>query len=404
MVNSREKNQCCGCSACEQMCPKNAISMKMLEEGFCYPEIDMAKCVDCGLCDRVCPFDKSYVGEEATPLVYAALHKNEEVRKKSSSGGVYSAITDYILERGGVVYGVKYDADFSVKHDSAETKEKRDCFRGSKYVQSNVNNTYVKVEDDLAAGRDVLFSGTPCQVEGLNRYLQLKKADTSKLITVDNICHGVASPGIWHEYLDELNKLLEQDEKIEYISMRSKESGWRKQEMIVLTNKRDISKMINENFSWNRLYLSLLTTRSSCFECKFTSYKRVADITLADFWNYENAGIELNDTYGISLILVNRKKGEELFDVIKSQLDYVQSDVKKCWQIHLQFTSNLPVEYEKFWKQYREEGGVTVLKKYTKGTFTNRLIRFVSPMLRKVGLYQPAIKVYSMLGKKKNGK
>ena len=157
--------------------------------------------------------------------------------------------------------------------------------------------------------------------------------------------------------------------------------------MEIKTNRRRISKYVNKKFSWNRLFLSLYVLRPSCFACKFTSYKRPADLTLADFWNFENSGIDLNDKNGVSLVLLNSEKGERLFREIENQLNIANSDKKSSWQIHLEFPNNMPSKRTAFWRDYREKGVEETLKKYTKGSLVNKIIRKVSPILRKLGLY-----------------
>lgn len=401
MVDSKTKRECCGCGGCEQICPVHAIAMREDSEGFLYPQIDKDKCLGCNLCDQVCPFTSNYVGESANPKVYAAICKDEKVCKKSSSGGAFTAISDWILSQQGVVYGVEFDDELRVVHTAAECAADRNRFRGSKYVQSETKDTFNQVEMSLKKGRIVLFTGTPCQIEALNKYMILKKVPTENLYTIDNICHGVASPGIWMQYIQELRKQLRDGESIRYISMRSKRGEWRRQEMDVVTNQRNISKYVNEKFSWNRFFRSFVLTRLSCFDCKFTSYKRCSDLTLADYWNYENAGLSLDDTNGVSLVLVNTEKGERLFEAAKSDLQIAKSTKEACWQIHLEFPNNEPKKRQKFWHDYENMEIGKVLRKYTKGSAMNKLIRFVSPFLRKLGLYTLAAKIHHAIGRKK---
>jgi hypothetical protein len=212
---------------------------------------------------------------------------------------------------------------------------------------------------------------------------------------------ATGSPKLWNEYIAKLKSQLREGEQLKYITMRGKKAPWRKQEMEVITDQRNISGWINQKFSWNRLVLTLFPMRPSCFSCCFTSYKRPGDLTLADFWNFENAGIELDDTNGVSLVLVNSQKGAELFEQAKEQLHVVESNKKACWQIHLEFPNNKPSGYSKFWKDYEKKGAEYTLQKYTKGSAMNKLIRFVSPMLRKLGLYTLIAQLYYKIGKRK---
>lgn len=199
MINIIEKKDCCGCSACVQRCPQQCISLEEDEEGFLYPIINEAACIDCGLCEKVCPVLHS--GDAHKPLkVFAAKNNNEKIRVESSSGGVFTVLAELVIDEGGVVFGAKFGEHWDVIHDYTETKEGLAAFRGSKYVQSRIGDCFNKAKSFLVQGRKVLFSGTPCQISGLKRFLG-KEYDS--LLTVDFICHGVPSPKVWRMYLNE---------------------------------------------------------------------------------------------------------------------------------------------------------------------------------------------------------
>lgn len=400
MVDKKGKEECCGCRACEQICPVQAIRMKEDQEGFLYPSILSDVCIKCNRCEQVCPFESDYTGVDANPEVYAAINIEENVCKRSSSGGVFTAVSNWILEQQGIVVGVKFDEEFRVVHASAQSTEERNRFRGSKYVQSDTEAIYTQIEAHLKQGKLVLFTGTPCQVEALGKYMQLKNIDIRNLYTIDNICHGVASPRLWKEYIIQLKKVLREGEYLRYISMRSKKNGWRHQEMDVITNQRNISQYINQKFSWNRFFRSLFITRPSCFRCKFTSYKRCGDLTLADYWNYENARLPLDDKNGVSLVLVNSQKGKELFEMVKKDLQVACSTKRDCWQIHLQFPNNEPSRRKQFWSDYEKLDITSVLNRYTKGSAMNKLIRAVSPVLRRAGLYTLVARIHHKISRK----
>lgn len=201
MIQIKDKADCCGCTACASRCPKNAITMEPDTLGFKYPKVDLDKCIDCGLCEKVCAFndnyDKSLNLKE--PEIYAARHKDIHEIETSRSGAAFIAISDYILENGGIVYGVGYKDHFRVAHKRATTKEERNEFKGSKYVQSDLDGIFRQVKEDLKQGNTVLFSGTPCQTAGLNSYIGKKFREN--LVLVDIVCHGVPSPYIWQDYL-----------------------------------------------------------------------------------------------------------------------------------------------------------------------------------------------------------
>ena len=226
MIRIEHPEDCCGCTACASICSHDAISMKPDTLGFLYPEVDMEKCVDCGLCEKVCAFNDNYDTSLnlSQPDVYAARHKNMKEIEASQSGAAFVALSDWILEQGGVVYGAGYSEHFRVVHKRATTKKERDEFRGSKYVQSDLNIVFRQVKDDLKMGLLVLFSGTPCQTAGLSSYIGGRLRDN--LYLMDIVCHGVPGPFVWKDYL----RYLEQKEKmsITAVNFRDKsKAGWR---------------------------------------------------------------------------------------------------------------------------------------------------------------------------------
>ena len=225
MIKISNPADCCGCSACASICSHNAINMEPDALGFLYPKVDESKCVECGLCEKVCAFNDNYETPDnfAEPIAYGARQKDINEVMKSRSGAVFAALSDYILENGGVVYGAGYTDHFRVVHKRATTKEERDEFRGSKYVQSDMNNVFRAVKQDLLSGKIVLFSGTPCQTSGLNSFIGEKLRNN--LILVDLVCHGVPSPYIWRDYIAYLEN--KQNSKINWVNFRDKEEfGW----------------------------------------------------------------------------------------------------------------------------------------------------------------------------------
>lgn len=282
--------------ACSFSCPKSAISMKEDECGFLYPEINQELCVHCNLCTKVCPLQNTYTGADAVPDIYALQNHQKAIVSESSSGGMFSLLADWTLAQGGVIYGVSFDEGFQVRHMRADSAEKAAAFRTSKYVQSDPSHIYQTICDDLANGLTVLLTGTPCQIAGVARFLEIKHADTTSLYTCDNICHGVPSPGVWKDYLEILkSKYMDTDAQITSINMRSKRVSWKKQVMDISVSKGNLLPVLEE-FSFNKIFLSLFPVRPSCFHCHYTSYKRPADFTLGDFWNVDSAGIKFDVT------------------------------------------------------------------------------------------------------------
>ena len=199
MINIKDKADCCGCNSCIQVCPRHCIATKTDKEGFAYPVVESFRCIDCGLCERVCPILNQNV-TRVPVKTYAAKNPNETIRSKSSSGGIFTLLAEIVIVQGGVLFGARFDEDWNVIHDFTETLEGVAAFCGSKYVQSRIGDSYRRVEKFLKAGRKVLFSGTPCQVAGLKRFL---RKEYDNLLIVDFVCHGVPSPKVWQMYLNE---------------------------------------------------------------------------------------------------------------------------------------------------------------------------------------------------------
>lgn len=345
MINISDKKNCCSCNACVQRCPKHCISMKEDEEGFLYPVVDESACIECGLCEKVCPI--LHQGEERKPLkVYAAKNKNEEIRMQSSSGGIFTLLAEQVIQERGVVFGARFDENWEVIHDYTETIEGLAPFRGSKYVQSRIGETYQQAEFFLKQGRKVMFTGTPCQIAGLKQFLHKEYAN---LLTVDFICHGVPSPGVWRKYLKEViarqgdgkNSVLSHAKPsfpnsvrdISRIEFRNKRLGWKKYSFALTLSVPDghgakntalLSEPYNKNI-FMRGFLADLYLRPSCYACPVKSGKSKSDVTLADFWNVDKVINDIDDDKGISSILVNTNRGEVYFECLnlyKKQVDF----------------------------------------------------------------------------------
>ena len=323
MIQISNKSKCCGCTACVSICPKQCITMREDEEGFLYPMVDSSLCIDCNLCKKICP--ELHSKERREPLnVYAAKHKNEQVRLASSSGGIFTLLAERIIDENGVVFGARFNSNWNVIHDYTETKKGLTAFRGSKYVQSYMGNCYQKVKFFLQQGRKVMFTGTPCQIAGLKNYL---RKDYDNLLTVDVVCHGVPSPKVWRIYLNEIarkggkNSVLfhpiSEKQEIKSINFRSKSTGWKKYSFALTLsgatadeekNTVLLSSIFTENPYMNA-FLSNLNLRPSCYACPTKSGKSGSDITIADFWGIEEVLPEFDDDKGISLILPYTEKG-----------------------------------------------------------------------------------------------
>lgn len=373
MIKILDPSDCCGCTACATICPYDAISMKPDRLGFLYPNVNKDKCVNCGLCEKVCAFkddyDKSHLLE--TPIAYAVRHKDETEVLKSRSGAAFVAISDYILEQGGVVYGAGFEDHFRVVHKRAVNKTDRDELRGSKYVQSDLTDVFKQVKKDLVDGKSVVFSGTPCQTSGLKSYIG--KRLSNNLILVDIVCHGVPSPYIWRDYLAYVES--KHNSSIDIVNFRDKkEFGWKAH--------KETFKLKNGEFVIDNMYTELfyknIMFRHSCGNCHFTNLKRPSDISLADFWGWEQSVPKMNlDDKGISLVFVNTEKGKNLFETIKDRTYYDEVDLEKCVQSRLQYPAiphQLRMTFEKDYDCY---GFKYIFNKYVNPNRFRRLLNYI---------------------------
>lgn len=382
-----EKQNCCGCSACYNICPQNAIEMIPDMEGFKYPAIDNQKCIDCGLCQKVCAFgnDKLNTSENNFVSVYAAQYNDDKVLNSSSSGGAFTAISDFVLKLGGVVYGVKFNDNMLAVHSRATTFQERDEFRGSKYLQSDVNTVFPQLLSDLKNNKTVLFTGTPCQCAALKKYLSFKKADTSKLIFCDLVCHGVPSPLIFKEHIS----FLENKRKTKVVKYycRSKEKKWGyHMEMAEYDNgTKDYSELVQV---YKDFFYSHNILRTSCHNCKYTSFNRVSDITIADYWGIENVTSELDHKKGVSLVLLNTENGKELFRKIKNNFTYIETDKISCLQPQLQKPAEISSCRERFWYDYRKKGYGFLIKKYSNHSLKAKIKKLLIKVLIKLKLLE----------------
>lgn len=358
MIKIEKKEDCCGCTACASICTHDAITMIPDALGFLYPQVDVNKCVKCGLCEKVCAFNDHYDTSLnlEKPIAYGARHKNMKEVETSRSGAAFIAISDYILEQGGVVYGAGYAEHFRVVHKRATTKKERNEFKGSKYVQSDMNKVFRQVKEDLRNGLTVLFSGTPCQTSGLNSFVGKRLRE--RLFLVDIVCHGVPGPYLWRDYLSYLEKI--QGSPIVWVNFRDKQKyGWRAHlESFIFKNGGD-------KMSFTFLFYKHIMFRQSCGKCHFCNTRRPSDITIADFWGWEKTDPDINkDDKGLSLVLVNTEKGKRLFEAIKDRMNVVPADLENCLQTHLRMPSDIHPLRMQFEDEYKKKGFEYVYLKY----------------------------------------
>ena len=329
MITITDKTKCCGCGACFNICPKHCITMRADAEGFLYPSVDKQNCVNCGLCEKVCPV-LHVPSLTNLPQAYAAKNISDEIKLKSSSGGMFTALAEYILARGGVVFGAGFDKNWNVCHQYAETIDDLDKLRRSKYVQSDIGHTFEQAKNFLQQSREVLFTGTPCQIAGLKNYLG---KDYANLLTADIICHATPSPNVWQKFLTQ-NFTVSQ---IRAINFREKHFDWTHFYLSFLMPHALCAhgnvQTINEKIFFHiraaaaviyrncflKAFLQELINRPSCHVCQFKGQKRAADFTLGDLWGKWDRLITNEDRrYGISALLVNSTKGRQVLSQIKA--------------------------------------------------------------------------------------
>ena len=316
MLNIKEKKDCCGCGACKNVCPRQCISLNEDNEGFLYPSIDSKACINCSLCEKVCPILNKQ--ESKKPIeVFGAKNRNTDIQIKSSSGGIFTIIAEKIIEDQGIVFGARFNKEWEVVHDYVDSKEDLQYLRGSKYVQSNTGDCFKKVEQFLNDGKKVLFSGTPCQVAGLKSFLQ---KDYENLITIDIVCHGVPSPKVWEKYLAE--KFTK--DKINSVSLTDKTTGWKQRGVQIKTNETTLTETYNTNL-YMRAFLKNLHLRPSCYDCQFKNFNSGSDISLADFWKVETRYKDFFDDNGVSLVLINTSKGQNLISA--NEIEKIATDL-----------------------------------------------------------------------------
>ena len=379
MIQITNKENCCGCLSCVQKCPRKCITIKEDNEGFLYPSVEVTLCVDCHICERVCPV-LNQADEREPNCVYAAYTPDKDVLKSSSSGGIFSMIAESILNQEGVIFGAGYNDKWEVCHQMVNTRDNLSVLVGSKYVQSNIGSSYQEAEIFLKAGRIVLFTGTPCQIAGLRKYL---KKDYDNLYCVDVICHGSPSPGIWRDYLNELLERpegvagkntvlssLKEKPVITGISFRDKSDGWKKFGFVIRgksASKADKNSVLSSVDSilmkqpasqnlYFRGFLNNLYLRPSCHNCPARHGKSGSDILLGDFWGILRRHPEFYNSMGVSLVLTYTDKGRALFESLNClKIDATYDDALDC-NINIERDEPKPPVRDDFFEMYSRNG------------------------------------------------
>ena len=327
MILFTDKKDCCGCTACAESCPRGAITMTPdPEKGFLYPVIDQTACIGCGICKRVCPMHRAdHCKTDGFPEFYMAKHRETGVRMASTSGGAFTALSDAMLARGGVIYGALWDEHWRVVHGRAEDAAGRDKMRVSKYVQSDLWGIFKQVKADLRAGREVLFTGTPCQTAGLRSYIARgSREDGEKLVLCDLLCYGVPSPRIWEDY----KALLRAEHPgATNFRFRTKQIPWsRASSNLSFFFSDGAGQDHNDSRFYELFFNRKCISRESCGACPYCDTRRPSDLTIADYWGVEKYAPEQYDPTGVSVILCSTEKGAALLKQAESALHLERRD------------------------------------------------------------------------------
>lgn len=371
MIEIIEKKDCCGCGACAQVCPKRCIKLEEDSQGFSYPSINIKSCINCGLCEKVCP----YLNQDPPRIpikVYAAINNNESVRMKSSSGGIFSMIAEDIINNGGVVFGARFNEDHELIHDFSETIDGVRYFRGSKYLQSRINDTYIQARAFLKIGRTVLFSGTPCQIAGLKKFL---RKNYENLVTIEIVCHGVPSPLVWRDYL----KNIRGNHEIGFVSTKLKIDSWRRYFYCITDNSNNylVCESSSKNI-YHQAYLKNFSIRPSCFNCPAKAGKSNSDITLGDCWGIDKMMPSIDDDKGVSYVSCGTQKGLEV--VNKTVATRYEVPYEDCIRFNscIINSTKMPSHYMDFWHKYQLDGLKTLNNFFTKPSILQRIMKFIN--------------------------
>ena len=384
MIQIDEKKNCSGCTACASICSRNCIEMKEDSEGFKYPVVDTVKCVQCGACDKVCPI-KNPIQEEVVPQrAYLVQHNDEKIRLDSSSGGAFTAIASVILEKGGVVFGAAYDDYFHVHHTYVENVYDLKKFRNSKYVQSDMGDSFKQTKQFLNDGRWVCFSGTPCQIEGLSKYLGRQH---DGLVLVDVVCHGIPSPLIWDKYLEYQKTDVDKPDNIRF---RDKYYGYKYSTMSIIQNGKNIYHAGSQLDPMLRAFFSDICDRPSCYSCPFKKRYRVSDLTIWDCFSVYDFDKKKDDDKGTTRVLCHTEKGTAVVQEMKSIARCLEVEPDKLVAGVKEMLESVRVNPKRtiFMKDASMLSGMDLFNKYYPITWKVKFKTLVRKMLLMTGGYR----------------
>lgn len=383
-VNQLKRIECCGCSLCASVCPQKCISLEEDEEGFLYPKIDETLCVSCGFCMNACKERDKKMKKDVQLKSYIGYHSNEDIRRQSSSGGLFYVLAEHILNKGGSVYGAAFTETFKVEHKRIVAKEELPLLMTSKYVQSAVDSIFALVQRDLQEGRTVLFSGTPCQVAAVRQFIKEKRI-SGNILLVDFICHGVPSPGIWGTYVQYLEQKMHSP--LQYVNFRDKQFGWHDFHFYAKSKKGYIEESHELNV-YMRAFLSDRNLRPSCYKCSFKKENYYSDITLADAWKIEKDFPKWADDKGTSLFVVRTKQGRELLAALSEEFICREADYNQwCkYNTSLVAPTAMPTTRQEFFDRYKTKQNTEFWNGFNKPNLKKQVKYCVKKFLKTIGL------------------
>ncbi len=377
ILDNFNKDKCCGCGSCVQICPVNALSLKKDKKGFYYPDVDSTKCTHCNLCEKACDFRK-FDASGSFIKSYVVRHKDINEVKTSQSGAAFKILSDYVINKKGCVFGASLLNKLTINHVKCETKEQVDKLKGSKYVQSDLKSTFKECKELLNNGSLVLYTGTPCQVHSLINYLKITNTNIDNLITAGIICHGVPSQQLWGDYIKYIEHKYHKE--IIKVNFRDKSLGWHvHKESFVFNNNK---KIMLDN--WANAFYSHKIMRESCYHCPYTTALRECDFTIADCWGIEKVFPELDDNNGLSLLMVHTEKANMLMNNLEFGIKK-EINLTSVLQPQLQYPIKKSAGYDTFWNNYFEDKN-KCLKNYfvqKNDTLANKIKRFVKKILKR---------------------
>lgn len=350
----KDMSYCTGCSACYNACDIKAIQMKSNEEGFVYPKIDRNRCIHCGKCRKSCPVINE-PQKNKMKKSYAAYSLDESEHKTSSSGAVFAELAKKVIDQKGYVWGAAFNEQLDVIHICVNDKNELKKLKGTKYIQSYIGNSYLKIKGQLKEGKKVLFSGTPCQIAGLKCFL---RKDYSNLLCVDLICHGVPSPKVYKNYLNEISK-----QKVIRMNFRNKDEGISRCKLEYILDDGKVSQEDYADSVYIKGFLQNLYLRNSCFKCKFKGEERCSDITIGDFWGITEFHKKMDHELGVSAVIIHSSKGQKSFEEIENNIQFIESDVEKikAWNSCLNQSVAYNENRSKFFEQWGNKSIVVLV-------------------------------------------